>query len=127
VVVKKEKQSSGVLKSGGGSECVSEFDTDTTAPGQAMGDVLQNILNVIVNVGTAFLENMKAEQDNRFLQSLDTPDRKLYAKEQLALRMAELCQKRRRIDFSRSSVSILSSAKKSANGDEEDMLDNEKF
>ncbi|KAI2509349.1 hypothetical protein MHU86_5102 [Fragilaria crotonensis] len=93
-----------------------------------MGDVLQNISNVIANVGTAFLENMKAEQDNRSLQSLDTPDRKLYAKEQLALRMAELSQKRRRIlEFSRNSVSILSSAEKSANGDEEDMLDNEKF
>ena len=54
---------------------VTEFDTATPrAPGQAMGDVLQTILNVIAHVGTAVLENMKAEQDIRFLQSLVTPD-----------------------------------------------------
>jgi len=64
-----------------------------------MGDVLQNISSVIANVGTALLENMKAEQDMRLVQSLDTPDRKMYAKEQLALRLAETRDKRRRIEF----------------------------
>ena len=116
VVVKKEKTSSG-----GSESVVSElFDTATPRTSrQAMGDVLQNISNVIANVGTAVLENMKAEQDMRFLQSLDTPDRKMYAKEQLALRMAETRQKRRRIEFARSSVDVLSSAEKST-GDEDD-------
>ena len=120
VVVKKEKTSAGgvVGSVGGSSEAVSEID----APGHAMGDVLQNISNVIANVGTAVLENMKAEQDMRFLQSLDTPDRKMYAKEQLALRMAETRQKRRRIEFAPNSVSILSSAEKTTNEDEEDIL-----
>ena len=64
-----------------------------------MGNVMQNISSVIANVRTAFLENMKAEQDMRFVQSLDTPDRKMYAKEQLALRLAETRDKRRRIEF----------------------------
>ena len=127
VVVKKEKTSSRVVGSSGGSESVlSEFDTAMTAggaPGQAMGDVLQNISNVIANVGTAVLEDMKAEQDMRFLQSLDTPDQKMYAKEQLALQMAETFQERRRIEFAHSSVvSVLSSAKKSTNEDQDDKM-----
>ena len=69
------------------------------ATGGVMGDVLQNISTVIANVGTALLENMKAEQDMRLVQSLDTPDRKMYAKEQLALRLAETRDKRRRIEL----------------------------
>ena len=64
-----------------------------------MGNVLRNISSLIANVGTALLENMKAEQDMRLVQSLDTPDRKMYAKEQLALRLAETRDKRRRIEF----------------------------
>jgi hypothetical protein len=54
-----------------------------------MGDVLQNISNVIANLGTALLENMKAEQDMRFVQSFESPDCKMYAKEQLASQLAE--------------------------------------
>jgi hypothetical protein len=124
VVVKKEKTSPA---SGGGESILSEFDTAITtgAPGNVMGDVLQNISNMIANVGTAVLENMKAEQDIRFLQSLDTPDRKMYAKEQLALRMAETRQKRRRIEFSRGCVSVLSSAEKSTNGEDHEGRDEE--
>jgi hypothetical protein len=125
MVVKKEKMSSGVVGSSGGSESVlSEFDTAMTdgAKGQAMGNVLQNISNVIANIGTAVLENMRAEKDMRFLQSLDTPDQKMYAKEQLASQMAETCQKRRRIEFARSSLSVLSSAEKSTNEDEEEQM-----
>ena len=46
----------------------------------------QNIgSNVIGVIGTALLENMKATQGMRLVQSLDSPDRKMYAKEQLAL------------------------------------------
>ena len=53
--------------SGRNESVVSEFDSATTrAPVQAMGDVLQKLSNVIANVGTAVLENMKAEQDMRF-------------------------------------------------------------
>ena len=63
-----------------------------------MGEVLQNISNVIANVGSAFLENMKAKQDMRLVQSLDTPDRKAFAKEQMALRIAETREKRRRLE-----------------------------
>ena len=124
LVVKKEKTSSGVVGSRGGSEpLLSEFDAATTgAPEEAMGDVLQNILNVIANVGTAVLENMKTEQDMRFLQSLDTPYQKMNAKEQLALRMAETCQKKRRIEFTSSGVSVIPSIKKPTNEDEEDMM-----
>ena len=42
-----------------------------------MGNVLRNISSLIANVGTALLENMKAEQDMRLVQSLDTLDRKM--------------------------------------------------
>ena len=44
---------------------------------------------------------MKADQDERLVQSLDTPDRKMYApKEQLVLRLAETRRvKRRRLEF----------------------------
>ena len=125
VVVKKEKMSSWVVGSSGGSESLlSEFDTATAAgaPGQAMGNVLQNISNVIANVGTAVLEDMKAEQDMRFLQFLDTPYQKMNAKEQLALRMAETCQKKHRIEFASSGVSVIPSIKKPTNEDEEDMM-----
>ena len=64
-----------------------------------MGNVLRNISSLIANVGTALLENMKAEQDMRLVQSLDTLDRKMQAKEQLALQLAETRDKRRRIVF----------------------------
>ena len=75
-------------------------NTTGAGAGAMIGDVLQNISSVIAKVGTAFLENMKAEQDMRLVQSLDTPDRKMYAKEQLALRLAETQDnKRRRIEF----------------------------
>ena len=97
VVVKKEK------KVGGSDSIVSAYESSGESggvnSGGALGDVLQNISSVIANVGTAFLENMKAEQDMRLVQSLDTPDRKMYAKEQLALRLAETRDKRRRIEF----------------------------
>ena len=43
------------------------------AGGGMMGTVLQNISNVIANVGSALMENMKAEQDMRLVQTLDTP------------------------------------------------------
>ncbi|KAI2507538.1 hypothetical protein MHU86_6926 [Fragilaria crotonensis] len=63
-----------------------------------MGEVLQNISNVIADYGNTLLENMKAEQDMRLTQSLDTPDRKAFAIEQMALRTAETREKRRRLD-----------------------------
>jgi hypothetical protein len=44
----------------------------------------------------------------------------MYALEQLALQMAETPQKRRRLEFASSGVSILFSAKKSTKKDEED-------
>ena len=95
VVVKKEK------KVGGSDSIVSEYESSGESSGVnsggALGDVLQNISNVIANVGV--LENMKAKQDMRLVQSLDTLDRKMYAKEQLALRLAETRDKRRRIEF----------------------------
>jgi hypothetical protein len=68
------------------------------AGGGKMGDILQNISNVIANVGSALMENMKTEQDMRLVQTLDTPDRKAFAKEQMALRIAETREKRRRLD-----------------------------
>ncbi len=68
----------------------------TNNDGGGLGDVMQNISEVIANVGTAMLENMRAEQDMRLIQSVDTPDMKAFAKEQLALRMAETRGKRRR-------------------------------
>ena len=95
--MKKEK------KVGGSDSIVLAYESSGESggvnSGGALGDVLQNISSVIANVGTAFLENMKAEQDMRLVQSLDTPDRKMYAKEQLALRLAETRDKRRRIEF----------------------------
>ena len=81
VVVKKEKN---VLD--GSDSVMSAYATsgesggaDASRTGGAMGDVLKNISNVIASVRTALLENM------RFVQSLDTPDCKMYAREQLAL------------------------------------------
>jgi hypothetical protein len=98
VVVKKEN------KVGASGSVVSAYESSgesggLNSAGAMMGNVLQNISSVIANVGTALLENMKAEQDMRLVQSLDTPDRKMYAKEQLALRLAETRDKRRRIEF----------------------------
>ncbi|KAI2497103.1 hypothetical protein MHU86_17420 [Fragilaria crotonensis] len=101
VVVKKEQKVNGdsvVSAYESSGECGGVND-NTTGAGAVMGDVLQNISSVIAQVGTALLENMKAEQDMRLVQSLDTPDRKMYAKEQLALRLAETREKRRRIEF----------------------------
>jgi hypothetical protein len=78
VVVKKEK------KVGGSDSIVPAYESSGESggvdSGGVLGDVLQNISSVIANVGTAFLENMKA--DMRLVQSPDTPDRKMYAKEQ---------------------------------------------
>ena len=63
-----------------------------------MSDVFQNISNVVSNIGNALLENMRSEQDMRLAQSLNTPDRKAFAKEQMALRIAESQDKRRRLE-----------------------------
>ena len=98
VVVKKEN------KVGGSDSIVPAYASSgesggVNSAGAMMGDVLQNISSAIANVGTALLENMKAEQDMRLVQSLDTRDRKMYAKEQLAHRLAETRAKRCRIDF----------------------------
>jgi hypothetical protein len=97
-IVKKEN------KVGASGSVVSAYESSgesggLNSAGAMMGDVLQNISSVIANVGTALLENIKAEQDMRLVQSLDTPDCKMYAKEQLALRLAETRDKRRRIEF----------------------------
>ena len=97
--MKKEK------KVGGSDSIVSAYESSDESGGVNSGGgalgyyVLKNISNVIANVGTAFLENMKTEQDMRLVQSLDTPDCKMYAKEQLALRLAETRDKRRRVEF----------------------------
>ncbi len=84
VIEKKEN------KVGASGSVVSAYESSgesggLNSAGAMMGDVLQNISSVIANVGTALLENMKAKQDMRLVQSLDTPDCKMYAKEQLAL------------------------------------------
>jgi hypothetical protein len=55
----------------------------------AMGDAIQSISSVLKNVGAALMENMKAEQEMRLVQSIDTPDRKDFARKQMALRMAD--------------------------------------
>ena len=41
---------------------------------------------------------MRNEQDMRLAQSLDTPDRKAFAKEQMALRIAESRDRRHRLE-----------------------------
>ena len=97
-IVKKEN------KVGASGSVVSAYESSggsggLNSAGAMMGDVLQNISSVIANVGTALLANMKAKQDMRLVQSLDTPDCKMYAKEQLALCLAETRDKRRRIEF----------------------------
>jgi hypothetical protein len=84
-------------ESGGASSVLT--NNEGSGNGGGIGDVMQNISEVIANIGTAMLENMKAEQDMRLIQSLDTPDRKAFAKEQLALRMAETRGKRRRLEL----------------------------
>lgn len=99
VVVKKERRVSSNESVVSAYETSGESGSGGGGAGVMMTDVLQNISSVIANVGTALLENMKAEQDMRFVQSLDTPDRKMYAKEQLALRLAETREKRRRIEL----------------------------
>ena len=52
-------------------------NTTGAVAGAMMGNVLQNISSVIAKVGMALLENMKAKQDMRLVQSLDTPDSKM--------------------------------------------------
>ncbi|KAI2505336.1 hypothetical protein MHU86_9136 [Fragilaria crotonensis] len=84
-------------ESGGATSVLT--NNEGSGNGGGIGDIMQNISEVIANVGTAMLENMKAEQDMRLIQSLDTPDRKAFAKEQLALRMAETRGKRRRLEL----------------------------
>ena len=86
-------------KVGGSESIVSAYELSGESGGVSsaeaiMGNVLQNISRLIADVvGRALLENMKAEQNMRLVQSLDTPpDRKMYAKEQLALRLAETRQ-----------------------------------
>ncbi len=73
--MKKEK------KVGGSDSVVSAFESsgesggvnsNSGGAGAMMGNVLQNISSVIANVGTAFLKNMKAEQDMRLVQSCPT-------------------------------------------------------
>ena len=60
---------------------------------------LQSISKVVSNVGNAFLGSMKAELEMWLVQSLDTPDRKAYAKEHMALMNAETRAKRRRLEL----------------------------
>lgn len=72
--------------------------SSASVDGVGMSDIFQNISNVVSSVGTALLENMRSEQDMRLAQSLDTLDRKAFAKEQMALRIAETRNKRRRLE-----------------------------
>ena len=77
----------------------SSSSISSTITHNGMGDMLQNISNVISNVGTALLENMRTEQEMHLAQELDTPDRKAYVKEQMALRIAETCNKRHKLEM----------------------------
>ena len=87
--------------------------------GVRMTAVFQNISNVVANIGNALLDNMQSEQDMKLAQSLDTPDRKAFAKEQMALRMAESRQKRRRLEDSmKSSVDLSNESVSGAGSDE---------
>jgi hypothetical protein len=68
---------------------VSSMDSENggTRVDAMMGDAIhQSISRVLKNVGAALMENMKkAEQEMRLVQSLDTPDRKDFARKQMAL------------------------------------------
>ena len=70
----------------------------STGTNDWIGDLLHNISNVISNVGTAVLDNMHAEQDMHLAQALDTPDRKVYAKEQMALHIMEMHNKQHKLE-----------------------------
>ena len=104
VLIKKEGGGAKANHGNGGGSSIGNDDSgidsleSNGAGGGMMGTVLQNISNVIANVGSALMENMKAEQDMRLVQTLDTPDRKAFAKEQMALRIAETREKRRRLE-----------------------------
>ena len=72
---------------------------ETSGTNDMIGDIMQSISMVVSNVGNAFLESMKAEQEMRLVQSLDTRDTKAYAKEQMSLMIAETRAKRRRLEM----------------------------
>ena len=98
VVVKQEKP----FKAAGSavvSNLMSSDDGAGAATMSGMGEVIRNISEVVSGVGNAILQNMQNEQDMRLAQSLDTPDRKAFVKEQLALRMAESRNKRCRLEM----------------------------
>jgi hypothetical protein len=90
---------SSIFGSGSAPAAASQTDNNANIDNNVMGKLLKDISNVISGVGSALLENMRAEQDMRLAQSLDTPDRKEFAKEQLKLRVAEAREKRRRLEF----------------------------
>ncbi|KAI2501172.1 hypothetical protein MHU86_13318 [Fragilaria crotonensis] len=54
-------------ESGGATSVLT--NNEGSGNGGGIGDIMQNISEVIANVGTAMLENMKAEQDMRLIQS----------------------------------------------------------
>ena len=79
VLIKKEGGGAKANHGNGGGSSIGNDDSgidsleSSGAGGGMMGTVLQNISNVIANVGSALMENMKAEQDMRLVQTLDTP------------------------------------------------------
>ena len=99
VVVKQEKPFRPGVDSAVVSDLTSSEDGAGGGVANGMGEVFRNISDVMSGVGNAILQNMQNEQDMRLAQSLDTPDRKAFAKEQLALRMAETRNKRRRLEM----------------------------
>ena len=60
-----------------------------------MCDLFKNIFNIVADVGGTLLEDMHSEQHMRLAESLDTTDRKAFAKEKIALRIARSRDKRR--------------------------------
>ena len=82
--------------SAGNDSGINSLESKNGAGGM-MGEVLQSISNVSANVGRAPMDDMKAEQDMRLAQTLD-PNRKAFAKEQMALTIAETPEKRRQLE-----------------------------
>ena len=72
---------------------------DEKPPGDGAGGAIDRVVTVIASLGQTVMEHWQKEADEKFLESMPTPDKKNIKSEMAQIRLLEARQKRRKMEL----------------------------
>ena len=72
---------------------------DEKPPGDGAGGAIDRVVTVIASLGQTVMEHWQKEADEKFLESMPTPDKKSIKSEMAQIRLLEARQKRRKMEL----------------------------